>query len=94
MVSVPFIVNVDIQVISFFHDQTCGGEVFAAAGDVDSRLPALRVFRAAGEVPPGDVFVDAFLVAGQIVGVCCGMDGRMGFIVIFAPSWSIVASLR
>lgn len=61
-------------------------KVLAAVYDVNGGLKSKRILRAASEKPSGDKLVNALLVAGQIAGVRCRVDGRMCLVIIPAPA--------
>ena len=85
----PFLVRVDIKVISFEHGEAGGEEDFVAVGEFDRCGVALGVFGAAGEEAAGDEFVDAALVVVLESGggnVVDWVDWRMGLVVVAAGS--------
>ena len=54
--------------------------------DLDCLLPTLRILATARQVPPGDKFVHALLVPGEVPCMRSGVNRRMGLVVFLASS--------
>jgi hypothetical protein len=61
-------------------------KVLATVYDFNGGLKSKRILRAASEKPSSDKFINALLVAGQIAGMRCRVDGRMRFVIILASA--------
>jgi len=61
-------------------------EVLAAVYDFNGGFKSERILRAASEKPSSDKLINALLVAGQIAGMRCRVDGRMRLVIILASA--------
>ena len=61
-------------------------EVLAAVCDFNGGLKSKRILRAASEKPSSDELINALLIAGQIAGVRCRVDGRMRLVIVLASA--------
>jgi hypothetical protein len=61
-------------------------KVLAAVYDFNGCLKSKRILRAASEKPSSDKLINALLVAGQIAGMRCRVDGRMRLVVVLASA--------
>lgn len=94
--ALPFLVRVDVEVVSVQDDEAGGEEDFVAVLDLDGGGFAFGVFGAAGEEAADDELVDFALVVleGGWRYVVDWVDGRVGLVAVAAVSWLLEASVE
>ena len=68
-------------------------KLFPAIINFDPSLIPESVLRTTREEPASNELIHAFIVSRQIPGVCGGMNGRVGVIIVFAVSRSLERAL-
>jgi hypothetical protein len=69
-----------------FARRTFRKKVLAAVYDINGGLKSKRILRATSEKPSSDKLINALLVASQIAGMRCRVDGRMRLVIILASA--------
>jgi len=72
-------------------ERTFGREDLAHHVDLDGRLEAARILRAAAEEAPHDELVHGLLLAGEVVDVRRRVDRRVRLVVLLAVARTLEA---
>lgn len=96
LAALPFLVRVDVEVVSLQHEEAGGEEGFVAVFELDGGCFAFGIFGAAGEESAHHEFVDPSLVVAERAGgyIIDGVDWRMRLVVIAASTGLFESSIE